>query len=382
MNVMRLSLPSHDPDSEAHRGAVPSGVGPGRPSALPPLQSGTMPGPLTRGFRAGVGLLLGALLTTPVLAEDPVSPTAPGTQSAPKIPASPDQISRPYRVSRPDDRLLLASLSVFRAGPVGMESQNRLVWQHRLFATEDPAYLLNHVEAGLGFKFNPAYYKIGPVVEVQPLSIFGVRAGVEYAHYAGTFGFVQSYDSPEAAYDDQTRAEEATTRAQPAEGAHLFIEPSLQYKFGSTAIRSKWSLDHYRLNIGDADENGVADAVFYDAPLDTLVANGGWVISNETTLITVRGKLALGLQYNAVHPLYNAASFGGELPAVMPQTGHRRLGPLIAWSFNRREFGGFNRPTVLLLLGHYFEHPYRTAWSKPYVLFGFGFGLDFLRPSK
>lgn len=220
------------------------------------------------------------------------------------------------------------------------------------------------------------------MLDVLPVSFFGVRVGLEFTQFLGGFGFLQTYDSADAPYDDKTREDEASFRAHGSIGTHFFVEPSLQFKFGPLALRSKWSFERYDLALGDADSDGIEDTVFYDAPSDALVGNGRFVWSNETTALFLRGKLVLGLQYTSVHPLYGPENFGGVLPENPRQTDHRRIGPLFAWSFNTREFGGFNRPTALLILGHYLNHPYREGWSSPYVLLGFGFGMDFLKPHK
>jgi hypothetical protein len=55
-----------------------------------------------------------------------------------------------------------------------------------------------------------------------------------------------------------------------------------------------------------------------------------------------------------------------------------RVGPLVAFSFNTKEFGsGFNKPTVLANVAWYLDHPNREG-GVPYVLLGFAFSSDLL----
>jgi hypothetical protein len=51
--------------------------------------------------------------------------------------------------------------------------------------------------------------------------------------------------------------------------------------------------------------------------------------------------------------------------------------PIVAFSFNTREYSSFNKPTLLAIVNWYLDHPNREG-ALPYVLIGFSFSSDFL----
>ena len=77
-------------------------------------------------------------------------------------------------------------------------------------------------------------------------------------------------------------------------------------------------------------------------------------------------------------PIYGKDQFGatGE-PAGFAGNSHMRLGPIVAFSFNTREYSSFDKPTLLAIVNWYLDHPNREG-ALPYVLLGFSFSSDFL----
>src|SRR3954469_9717935 len=80
----------------------------------------------------------------------------------------------------PAQRVVLQNLFVVRTNPVGLEDQLRLGYQQRLY--EHPSRVLrdNFFFAGIYPRFNPAFIKIGPSLELQPMSMFNLRVAAEY----------------------------------------------------------------------------------------------------------------------------------------------------------------------------------------------------------
>jgi hypothetical protein len=120
---------------------------------------------------------------------DNLSTTYPAAVSVPPLP--------------PRNRLVLNNLLVIRFNPVGLEDQMRFGYQRRLRDRQSLLLRDNFLFVGIAPRLNPAFIKIGPSVEIQPVSIFNLRVGVEYLRFFSTFGFLQSFGSPLDEYDDR-----------------------------------------------------------------------------------------------------------------------------------------------------------------------------------
>ncbi|RPI91573.1 MAG: hypothetical protein EHM32_10435 [Spirochaetales bacterium] len=256
----------------------------------------------------------------------------------------------------PQNRLYLASLSIVRYNPLGLETQNRLMYARRLADSTSPLFRDTFFAGGLSTKLNPAYLKIGPLIDFQPIGIFNLRLGYEYLRYFGTMGYLQSAPNADGNFSDDAR-EDTEDDAYSTGGHHFFAEPTLQMKVGKIAVRSKFAFEYWDLDLEDDDE------YFYDATLDTLVPDKKMLWSNDSDLLYMSGQLTLGVRYSAVFP-------GNDLQ-------HMRVGPLLAWSFHTRDYSSFNKPTLLMILGWYFKHPDRVG-AVPYVLVGFSFSSDLM----
>lgn len=279
----------------------------------------------------------------------------------------------------PDTRLYVGSLSIFRLGPLGLETQNRLMYQKRLMDSDSVLFENTFAAGGLSVKLNPAYVKVGPLVELQPIALLHLRLGYEYIAYFGGFGYLQSFPEPTSVYSFEKSVRDANEEAglnYVTQGHHLFVEPTVQLKAGVVAIRSKTPIEYWSMGL----ENG--DKVFYDATLHTLVPGQGLVVSNDSDLLYVSGKhLTAGLRYSGVFPQYGDGAFQAGAPSDEAISGnHHKLGPLVAWSFHNRDYqsSGLNKPTLLFVGGWYLDHPNAEESRSPYLLLGFGFSKDLL----
>ena len=260
----------------------------------------------------------------------------------------------------PTNRLYLASLTAVRYNPLGVETQNRLMYSRRLMDSTSVLFRDTYIAVGPYLKLNPAYLKVGPVVEVQPIAVFNLRAGYEFVRYFGTFGILQSYTESDAAYSDAERAD-TEDNAYVTNGHHIYIEPMLQMKIGNIAARTKFGIEYWKVDLHGSDD------YFYDQTLDTLVPNETFFFTNDSDLLYMNGRLTVGLRFSGVFP-------GTE-------SSHMRLGPLFAWSFNTDDYTSFNKPTLLCILGWYLDHPNRVG-PMPYILVGFSFTSDFLNSGQ
>jgi hypothetical protein len=302
----------------------------------------------------------------------PIVPPATGTLNTRNVPD-------PTTGEIPEWRIVGNSLTVFRWNPLGLESQLRFGVQKRLYLSDKPVLRDNFLHVGIYPRLNPAFLKFGPSIEFQPVSIFNLRAAVEYMQFFGSFGFAQSFPTPGATdYSDSALSRNRDAGLMyDTRGFHVMVEPFVQFKVGPIALRNRFALEYWNMKLRSGDK------VFYEATLDTLVPADGWVITNDLDVIyQTKFKLNIGVRYTVVKPIYKDSDF---LPGEEPnnRNGHHRLGLLAAYTFFDRGYTKFNKPTLLLISSWYLSHRWRTGTDTsaaiPYFILGFAFQTDLLQ---
>ncbi|MDX2086444.1 MAG: hypothetical protein SFX73_01285 [Kofleriaceae bacterium] len=326
---------------------------------------------------------------------------APGSADAagvPPEPAPPDPADR-YRGSNmvPPGawRLMVSDLTIFRLNPIGLESRARIGLQKRLYESAKPISRNNFMFLGGFARINPATAILGVGGEIQPASIFNLRVSGEVQQFFGTFGFLQSFNTANANYSDQTLKDLRDDPVRSPQATHLLhaqIQPTLQLKFGPIALKSQLQLDYWVL--GDVRDG---ETVAYEATYDTLLPDKGWTLATDTDLLYlgVPG-LAVGVRHSYVRPFYkerhflNATDFAGYRQA----NEHSRIGLFAAYTLKDLGPSKFNKPTLILIASFYTDHRYRlgvpdqlpaggrnedyVSRAFPYLLLGFAFESDLL----
>lgn len=297
-------------------------------------------------------------------------------------------------------RLMASDLSILRLNPIGLESRGRFGMQKRLYPSEKPISQNNFMFLGAYPKLNPASAHLAIGGEIQPVSIFNLRATVEVQKYFGTFGFLQSFTSPDLKYSDQALEDLETVPGRDPQAATVFhaaLAPLVQMKVGPIAIRSLLQLDYWDFKLRGGD------TVAYEATLDTLLPDKGISLSTDTDILyTGRPGLAVGLRHSWVHPIYKQRHFADpnlsaaeneqERDAFGSRNAHQRLGLFAAYTMRDRGPSRFNKPTIILIASWYLDHRYRTGTPDamrpdetpddftsrafPYLLVGFAFESD------
>jgi hypothetical protein len=114
----------------------------------------------------------------------------------------------------PKNRLAFHSITALRANPLGLLELLTLSYRSRIHKSEVPALLDNYAGLGFAAELTPAFARIGPLLEIQPLSVLRLWATYQVAAFFGTFDLFQSFPSPGSDYsDDRPR------RARRAGGA-------------------------------------------------------------------------------------------------------------------------------------------------------------------
>jgi hypothetical protein len=334
-------------------------------------------------------MIVGALLSISLVGSVAAAPSPPPAGATTR--ENPEELGPP-----PENRLVLNNLLVGRYNPLGLEDQIRFGFQRRLFASYKPAFRDNFLFVGIYPKINPAFIKIGPMVEVQPLSILNLRFQAEMIDYFGTFGELQSFTSPLAIYSDSALTcndkgndDNACQGLPPGygtpamknyvtHGMHFVFEPMLQMKFGPIAIRNRFSIEYWNMRLRPGD------TVFYEITLDTLIPASGWVLANDLDVLYItKFRFVAGLRYSVVHPFYSASDYQPGQDTSQNPNGHQRIGPLLAYTFFEKGYARFDRPSLILIANWYVQHRWRTGQDVnqgiPYVVLAFAFQSDLMK---
>ncbi len=279
---------------------------------------------------------------------------------------------QPEDVQPPKERFYLQSLTVARYHPLGLLTRNDFMYSRRLMESDSILFRDTYFAIGPTTSLSPAYVKVGPLIELQPIALLNLKAGYEYVYYLGTFDYLQSYPFSDASFHDDRIAQDGS-KAYAAGGHHYFAEATVQMKYKIVALRSKFGGEYWDMNFMKKYRweylywNFRKDRYFYDVTLDTLVPNKGFIWTNDTDLLFMKDRWVVGARFSGVFPGTNSD--------------HMRVGPLFAWTFKTKKYTNFSRPTLLVILGWYLKHPHRIG-ALPYTLVGFSFSSDFLNPAS
>jgi hypothetical protein len=275
----------------------------------------------------------------------------------------------------PESRIIHRSLAAFRVNPLGLVYDGRIGYRHRLYENESRAMRDNFVGGGLALMASPAYARVGPYVEVAPMSMVTLWAQFSLVSYFGNFDLLQSFESPRSEFSDD-ELERLGQLDEPeknygAIGSELTIGMDLQARVGPAMIRSR-----ARIVRGDLDLRE-GDRTYYDQLYDVLAADGGWMFTNDLDVayMGMNNRLVVGLRYTATVPFYGDSYAAGE-PREHDNT-TQRLGPLISYSFSIKDGAAFNAPSVFLVCQWWLDHRYRTGAESSQALPLIGAGFQF-----
>ncbi|MBK8259216.1 MAG: hypothetical protein IPK82_41990 [Polyangiaceae bacterium] len=269
----------------------------------------------------------------------------------------------------PKVRVYYRDVLAARVNPLGLINDFRVSVRRRILEPGGALTKETFVGVGTSLVLSPAFFRYGPFVEVQPLSILTLAAGVEAQGYFRTFSQLQSFPTATAAYDDETLSKNAERDEHYATTATVaFLEARLQFKVGPVAARSAMRALHTAVTATEGD------VAYYDQILDILVPRDGWLVTNDADVLVLPNQnWIFGVRHTFTH------SFLPE-PATANET--HRLGPLIGYRFFDTPYAMFNQPTLNLLAQWWLVHPYRTGAKQPTALpliaLAFSFNGDFL----
>jgi hypothetical protein len=326
-------------------------------------------------IRRGLGAAaLSGLVLVPVAARGQKLPT--------DEPKSKTELSAAER--EPELRLASNHTVVGRLNPLGLIYFSRLSFRVQLYESDSPVAKDNFFGIGVAPSASPAFARGGILLELQPLSVLQIWATYEAIGYFGTFEFFQSFPGVTANWSDSEldrlseQADGAPTKSYATTGTQFNAGTRLQAKVGPVAARNLTRLSRPNFDLREGDRT------FYDPIFDVLVPDEGWFLVNDLDVLWVTELgLTVGARWTMTHPFYEDEHYAaGEDPARNPNTTHR-LGPLLAYTFWDDEGDSrLDRPTLLLIVNWWLDHPFRTgqdvSQAFPYTIIGFSVSGDLL----
>ncbi|MEM9194416.1 MAG: hypothetical protein AAGF12_34885 [Myxococcota bacterium] len=287
-------------------------------------------------------------------------------------------------VAPPPIQLYHQHLTAARVNPLGLIHTSFLTARFRLFESASPVAINNFVGAGLTGAISPAWGRIGPRIEVQPLSVLSLFAQYEVMGTFSTFNLMASFPTANADYSDdaiEARGDDPATEGYSTSGTVLTIGALAQIKVGPIAARNNTRFIRQDFDLRDGDR------VFYDQLFDNLMSDEGWFVQNDLDVLYVTDfGLAAGLRWSYGHVFYQDDDFlPTEDPNAEPDNDFHRLGLLAAYNFEPNGRGVITQPTILLICQWHLEHRWRTggcdqcvSTGVPYFALAFQFRGDLL----
>lgn len=278
----------------------------------------------------------------------------------------------------PKHRVVHRNTFALRYNPLGLLYDGRFMYRYRLYESDSKALRDNFIGIGLAPTASPAFAKIGPYVEIAPLTVLTLWAAFQFSQYFGTFDQLQGLPGAQSVFSDSA-LRNSTANRQVTNGWEIHLGATLQLKVGPVIIRDNARLmqGNYKLREGER--------VYYDQFFDNLAPNGGWSFTNDLDLLWqgLENKLVAGARYTATAPFYDPARhLDPNDPVQTADNSMHRVGPFIGYTFFSEDGRSFNNPTVFVLVQWWLKHQWRTGvdTSQALPLLGVGFQMtgDFL----
>jgi hypothetical protein len=230
---------------------------------------------------------------------------------------------------------------------IGVQNNLDLSWTWKLSSSTSPLLSDAHVAVGLTDSLSPAYNRLGAWVELSPLSILDLRAGLEPAVYFGTFSALTDYASYDDVFDVDTRkARDKAGDKSFGTGGRTYVGPTLKLKLGRVVAVSSAEFEWWR-----ASNDG---PFFYEPTRDLLLKTDGdsMVVGQNLLLLEIPrpsgGRILVGPVHGYRH-VYDA-----------PQNRVQTLGVLGVYELAERRFG-VKKPTVILQVSRYLEDRWKDG---------------------
>ncbi len=228
---------------------------------------------------------------------------------------------------------------------LGLQNVVGVRWTRPLTDSQQPLLADAHLRAGLSHTLTPSYTRLCAWLELSPLSILDLRAGVEPGAYFGSFGNLMSFGAYGDDFSDRARSTR-TASAHAGTGNRLFVAPALKGRVGTYVFASSASLEWWR--------SSAAGPLYYEPARDTLLRAVGDRLLTLTTVLARRRPLRGGgeLTYGLSHDLTEVFA--------APANRSQRIGVVVARRLAPRYPSLPSRAVALRVLS-YLEDPIRQG---------------------
>ncbi|MBI4819188.1 MAG: hypothetical protein HY791_23150 [Deltaproteobacteria bacterium] len=278
----------------------------------------------------------------------------------------------------PQHRIIHKNTFVLRYNPLGLIYDGRFVYRYRLYESDSKVLRDNFLGLGLAPMVSPAWARIGPYLEVNPLTILTLSAMVHFVQYFGTSDLAQGFAGAQSDYSDNA-IKANTSNPRATNGYEVTLGTSLQAKVSALVMRSQARMIYGSLELKPAER------IYYDQTYDIGAPNNGWTFTNDLDVLYqgLENTLLAGARYTLTAPLYDPSKHFDPLdPERSADNSIHRVGPFVAFTFKSEDGAKLNTPTVFLLVQWYLKHRFRTGkdTSQALPLLGVGFQMtgDFL----
>lgn len=287
-------------------------------------------------------------------------------------------------------RFVYKNLTAARYNPLGLVNEFSFGWRVQLIDRNTTLFKESYLALKAHTFLNPAFGRVGPMLEFQPLAVLNLQAIYNAVGYFKTFDQMQTFQSPAAPYSDTT-LDKRTDQRYPAMGHMVTLSALLQAKVGRFAVRDNVKFYWVDFDMKADPRTGRADTVYYDQTLDILQPDRGWVVTNDAdALYLFDFGLRIGARYTYTHAFYRDDMYlAGEATTNLNDT--HRIGPAILyappkWRAKAAKRTGVSRkrwynPTAFLLAQWWAKHRWRSGQDVsagvPYIVLGFVFEGDF-----
>jgi hypothetical protein len=228
---------------------------------------------------------------------------------------------------------------------LGAQHTYDLEWRWRVSESSDLLHGDAHASLGVTHALTPSYTRLGGWAEFYPLSVVGVRAGVEPGVYFGVLGSLMSFAGPSDPFGDEARnARKADARAGSA--SRLYVSPSVRMRVGPFLALGTGTVEWWH--------SSAEGPYYYEPSRDTLLRAGGDRVFTTSSMllhqVDVRdgGSLAFGI--------------GHSLTAVQdaPENESQKVSAILARQFGSKRFG-LHSPRIVGQVSYYLRDPNRRG---------------------
>lgn len=272
-------------------------------------------------------------------------------------------------------RINYDSTTGIRLNPLGLETLYTLGYRYRLHASTARALRENDIGVVLNPTINPAVARMGGFLELRPLTMLNLQAGVYHTEYFGAFKALQTFERASEDFSDTKLAENSDAGLNhPRSGLEVTLRALALAKVGPIVLRGDLMFAYSQISEGE---------LYYNPRMDVLAPTHGWFLHSDIDLLYLTDfGLAAGARASTTAAFYDDEILGD--PAGEENTPMLRLGPMVAYTFYDKPERRFNKPTLIGIAGWWLLHRYRTGLDVnqaiPCATIAFRFEGDLLSP--